>query len=160
MVEDARFEDGGERPLYLRALDTEDLTVLSALCQDAVVPMGEISYDATQRRFALLVNRFRWEDVAFAEERRRPVERVQAVLVFDDVMTAKSMGFTAGDKDTVISILAMTFTPSTDGAGRVEITLAGDGAIALDVEALDVTLKDVTRPYVAPSRKAPSHDDL
>lgn len=157
MVEDARFEDGGEKPLYLRALDVEDLTVISALAQDAVVPMGEISYDATHRRFAMLLNRFRWEDVEAAEKRGRPVERVQAVLVFDDVMAAKSMGLPAGDTETVISVLALTFTPSEDGAGRIEITLAGDGAIALDVEAIDATLKDVTRPYVAPSRQAPTH---
>jgi hypothetical protein len=39
----------------------------------------------------------------------------------------------------------------------VEITLAGDGAILLELEALDVTLKDVTRPYIAPSKKQPDH---
>jgi hypothetical protein len=41
----------------------------------------------------------------------------------------------------------------------VILTLAGDGAIRLSVEALDVTLKDVTRPYVAPSGKLPGHPD-
>ncbi|MCA0044122.1 DUF2948 family protein [Celeribacter litoreus] len=158
MVEDARFEDGGERPLYLKALDAEDLTVISALVQDAVVPMGEISYKASERRFALLINRFRWEDVEAAERRKRPVERVQAVLVFDDVMSARSSGVPAGDKEMILSVLAVTFTPTDDGAGTVEITLAGDGVIALDVEALDVTLKDVTRPYVAPSHRVPTHD--
>lgn len=159
MVEDARFEDGGERPLYLKALDTDDLTVLSALCQDAVVPMGEISYDASHRRFAMLVNRFRWEDVETAEMRGRPVERVQAVLVFEDVLSAKSMGVDARDKDLILSILAMSFVPDEDGTGKIELTLAGDGAISLDVEALEVTLKDVTRPYVAPSRHTPNHED-
>jgi hypothetical protein len=159
MVEDARFEDGGERPLALKAMDTDDLTVISALVQDAIVPMGEISYDATHRRFALLINRFRWEDVETAERRKRPVERVQAVLLFDDVMAARSAGVPSGDKEMILSVLAVTFSPSEDGMGTVEITLAGDGTIALDVEALDVTLKDVTRPYVAPSHHIPKHDD-
>ncbi|WP_198403453.1 DUF2948 family protein [Celeribacter ethanolicus] len=159
MVEDARFEDGGERPLALKAMDADDLTVISALVQDAIVPMGEISYDATHRRFALLINRFRWEDVEAAERRGRPVERVQAVLLFDDVMAARSSGVPTGDKQMILSLLAVAFTPSEDGMGTVEITLAGDGAIALQVEALDVTLKDVTRPYVAPSHHIPKHDD-
>ncbi|MEL6416944.1 MAG: DUF2948 family protein, partial [Pseudomonadota bacterium] len=44
-----------------------------------------------------------------------------------------------------------------DAAGQVLLTLAGDGAIRLEVEALEVTLKDVTRPYRAPSGKAPDH---
>ena len=159
MVEDARFEDGGEQPLRLKALDSEDLTVISALAQDAVVPVGEISYDPAQRRFAVLLNRFRWEDVAIAQKRNRPVERVQAVLLFEDVMAARSSGVPRADKDLILSILAITFAPTEDGMGTVEITLAGDGTIALDVEALDVTLKDVTRPYVAPSHQVPSHDD-
>jgi hypothetical protein len=159
MTEDARFEDGGDQPLHLKARDAEDMTILSALCQDAVVPMGEISYDAGQRRFAMLLNRFRWEDADRAAKRSRPVERVQSVLLFDDVMSAKSSGVSQAEKDTILSVLAITFTPTKDGAGTVEITLAGDGDILLDVEALDVTLKDVTRPYVAPSKTRPNHSD-
>jgi hypothetical protein len=159
MTQDARFEDGGDKPLQLKAHDSEDLTVLSSLCQDAVVPMGEISYDTKQRRFAMLLNRFRWEDAERASTRKRPVERVQSVLLFDDVMSAKSAGLCASDKDTIISVLSITFVPTQDGAGQVEITLAGDGDILLEVEALDVTLKDVTRPYIAPSKKQPDHSD-
>ena len=159
MVEDARFEDGGEAPLHLKALDPDDLTVLSTLVQDGVVPVTEISFNATTRRFAMLVNRFRWEDVAAAQARGRDVERVQSVLMFDDVSKARSMGVDGGNKDTVVSILALAFHAGKDGTGRIEITLAGDGAIALDVETIDATLKDVTRPYVAPSHKAPSHPD-
>ena len=44
------------------------------------------------------------------------------------------------------------------GIGALILTLAGDGAVALDVEALDVRLDDVTRPYRAPSGKVPTHD--
>jgi hypothetical protein len=40
------------------------------------------------------------------------------------------------------------------------LTLAGDGAIALEVECLDVTLRDVTRPYAAISGKLPMHPEL
>ena len=53
----------------------------------------------------------------------------------------------------------MAFDPGEDGTGRIVMTFAGDGAIAVDVEAMNVTLQDVTRPYRAPSRKAPSHPE-
>lgn len=159
MTQDARFEDGGDRPLQLKARDIEDLTILSALCQDAVVPMGEISYDTGQRRFAMLLNRFRWEDAERAEMRKRPAERVQSVLLFEDVTAAKSAGIAASDKDAIISILSVTFAPTQDGCGLITITLAGDGDILLEVETLDVTLKDVTRPYIAPSKKQPHHSE-
>ena len=50
MTEDARFEDGGERPLYLGALDPDDLQVISALVQDAVLPVTEMRWRAGERR--------------------------------------------------------------------------------------------------------------
>ena len=59
----------------------------------------------------------------------------------------------------VLSLLAVEFEPGEDGTGYVMLTLAGDGAIRLAVEALEVSMKDVTRPYKAPSGKAPDHGD-
>lgn len=157
MSEDARFEDGREAPLRLKALDTEDLAVIAALVQDAVFPAAEMKWDRKARRFAILLNRFRWEDAPKAEKRKRSYERVQAVLAVEDVVKVQTQGVDKADADMVYSLLAITFLPGEDGTGRVELTLAGDGAIALEVEALEVVLRDVTRPYVAPSNKAPSH---
>lgn len=157
MSEDAKFEDGREAPLRLKALDAEDLQVLGALVQDAVFPAGEMQWDRKARRFAILLNRFRWEDASNAAARKRDYERVQAILAVEDVTKVQSQGVDKSDHDMVFSLLAMAFIPGEDGAGRLELTLAGDGVIALEVEALEVILRDVTRPYVAPSHKAPSH---
>lgn len=158
MTDDARFEDGGEQPLRLKALDSEDLTVIAALVQDAVFPAAEMRWDKKARRFALLLNRFRWEDADRAAKRKREYERVQSVLVIEDVMTVKSQGVDPRDTDMVYSLLSMAFVPGEDGTGLIELTLAGDGAVAVAVEALEVVLRDVTRPYVAPSKKAPTHN--
>lgn len=153
MSDDARFADGDEAPLRLRAFDAEDLAVLSGLVQDAVFPASEITWDRKARRFAILLNRFRWERPS------RQAERVQAVLAFEDVSGVASQGIDPKDADTVLSLLAVTFEAGDEGAGRIVLTLAGDGAIGLRVEALEAVLKDVTRPYVAPSGKTPSHPD-
>lgn len=157
MSNDATFEDGAERPLRLKAEDAEDLQVVSAFIQDAILPGSEMRWNAKQRRFGMLVNRFRWEDKERATRRNRSVERVQSVLAIDDVQKVQTSGLSR-EPDTVLSVLSMSFTPGEDGAGRLEIILAGDGAIGLDVECLNVTLQDVTRPYLAPSRQVPSHD--
>lgn len=157
MTEDARFEDGGERPLRLKALEPDDVPVIAALVQDAVFPVTEMVWDRRSRRFALLINRFRWEDKAAAERRGRGFERVQSVLAIEDVQGVQSQGIDRSDGDTVLSLLTLAFAPGSDGGGRLEIMLAGDGAIAIDVEALEITLRDVTRPYSAPSGKAPGH---
>jgi len=158
-MSDAKFEDGGEAPLHLVAQDAEDLKVISTLVQDAVLPVTELAFDPRRRRFALLLNRFRWEDRAEAERAGRAYERVRSILVVEDVRKVQTMGFDRADKDLVLSLLSMDFTAGEDGMGRLTLTLAGDGAIALDVEALDLRLEDVTRPYRAPSGKIPKHDD-
>ncbi|WP_127901659.1 DUF2948 family protein [Solirhodobacter olei] len=158
-MSDARFEDAGEGPLYLAAETDEDLKIIASLTQDAVFPITEMSWQPGRRRFALLLNRFRWEDKAAAEKAGRPYERVRALLVVDGVLKVQSQGIDRTDKDIVLSLLDIGFAPGDDGAGRVTLTLAGDGAVALDVEALEVTLKDVTRPYAAPSHRAPGHPE-
>lgn len=159
MTEDARFEDGGETPLRLKALDADDLMVLSALVQDSIFPAKEIVWKQKERRFAILLNRFRWEDVTAAELRRRPVERVQSVLVIEDVVSVQSQGVNKSDGEMVMSLLSIAFEAGEDGTGHVLLTFAGDGQIRLEVEALEVIVRDVTRPYVAPSRAVPTHKD-
>ena len=150
MVEDARFEDGGEKALRLKALEPEDLPVIASLVQDAVFPGTEMTWDRRGRRFALLLNRFRWED-------GRSPERVQSVLTIEDALRVASQGVERGDGDMVLSLLTLEWEPGEDEMGACVLTLAGDGAIRVEVEALEVTLTDVTRPYVAPSGKAPAH---
>ena len=157
MSDDARFEDGREAPLNLKAMDTDDLQVISMLVQDAVFPATEMKWDRGRRRFALLINRFRWEDAEAANQRQRGFERVQAMLMAEDVLNVSSQGIDRQDKDLILSLLSLEFQPGADGTGQIVLNLAGDGAIALDVETLDLTLKDVTRPYLAPSGKAPQH---
>jgi hypothetical protein len=152
--QDATFEDGRERPLNLGAEDAEDLRVISSLVQDAVFPITEMRWQGRQRRFALLLNRFRWEDRA--RDRHAP-ERVQALLVVDNVLGVASQGIDREDEDLILSLLSLAFEPADDGAGDLLLTLAGDGAIRLTVEALQVSLKDVTRPYIAPSGRTPDH---
>ena len=157
-MSDARFEDGAERPLLLSAVDPEGLQVISALVQDAVFPASQMRWEPRRRRFAVLLNRFRWEDRARAEARGRPYERVRALLVVEDALRVRSQGLGPSDADTVLSLLALAWEPGEAPAGRLVLTLAGDGAVAIEAECLEVTLRDVTRPYAAPSGKVPRHD--
>lgn len=155
---DARFEDGDEEPLRLKAEGAEDMAVLSALVQDAVFSASDMTWQAKRHRFAVLLNRFRWEDRAAAEAAGRGYERVRSLLVVDDARAVRSLGFDRGDKDLVLSLLSMDWAAGMDGTGRLTLVLAGDGAVEIEVEALDVTLQDVTRPYLAPSGKVPQHE--
>lgn len=156
-MSDARFEDARGGPLRLRAMDADDLQVISALTQDSVFPITEMAWNRKGRRFGLLLNRVRREDrrVAAGQE----IERVRSVLAIEDVMEVRTQGIDRAERDVVLSLLSIHLESGEDGTGRVVLTLAGDGAIALDVEALEVSLRDVTQPYRAPTGKIPSHGD-
>ena len=80
-------------------------------------------------------------------------------LVIDDALKVASQGIDRGAADLVVSLLALDWRAGADGTGRITLVLAGDGAVAVDVEALEVTLKDVTQPYRAPSGQTPRHPD-
>lgn len=156
---DASFSDADPAPLMLRAESAEDLMIISALVQDAILPVTEIIYDSRGRRLALLINRFRWEDRDQAERASRAYERVQALLVISDVLRVQSDGIDRKDADLILSLLSIEWEPGEDGAGRVLLIFAGDGQISVTVECVDIDLRDVTRPYVAPSGQVPNHPD-
>lgn len=156
---DARFEDGGEQALRLVAMDGQGLEIVAALTQDAVFTCADLTYDRRLRQFGLLINRFRWEDREAAEAQGRPYERVRSALVFEDVLSVRSMGIDRADRDTVLSLLSADFVAGEEGAGTVTLVLAGDGAIELQVETLETSLTDVTRPYIAVSGRMPGHGE-
>lgn len=149
---DARFEDADAVPLRLRAIDPEDLRIIAALTQDAVFAPGEMRFDRRRRRFAALLNRFRWERGTGAVP-----ERVQALLIINDVTAAATQGLDMTERELVLSLLAMDFTPGADGTGTLDLVLAGDGTVRLSLECIDVALRDVSRPYAAPSGRVPAH---
>ncbi|WP_417743371.1 DUF2948 family protein [Salipiger sp.] len=151
---DARFEDAAGAPLNLGAMDPDDLQVLSALLQDAVLTVADVAWQKRHQRLTLLVNRLRREDGVHVS----PPERVRALLAVENVIGVSSQGISRDDPELVLSILAVTFEPTEEGAGHVVFTLAGDGALRAQVEALELRLKDVTRPYQAVSGKTPDHE--
>ena len=112
MTEDARFEDGREAPLNLGALDAEDLQVISSLTQDAVFPASEMQWHRAAGRFALLLNRVRWEDAGRA---RHAAERVQSLLVFEQVQAVASQGVTRN----ATRVLAATLTGTLNAIGAM-----------------------------------------
>ncbi|MEL6365837.1 MAG: DUF2948 family protein [Pseudomonadota bacterium] len=142
-------------PLRLAAEDAGDLPALSAMLQDAVAKVGDFAHLPQERRFAFVANRFLWEDAA--KRKRGPYGRVRTGVHFDDVLAVRAKAVRMDAKDAVVSVLAVRFEPGEDGAGTVTLDLAGGGAIALDVECLNVRLSDLTDPWAA--RGKPEHPE-
>ncbi len=158
-MSDASFHDADQGPLMLRAEGPEDVAVLSMLVQDAVLTGADVTFDRKRRQLAMLINRFRWEDVEDAQREGRPFERVRALLVVSDITGIRSDGIDRGDDDEVLSLLALQWLPGADGTGQLQLDFAGDGTIQVDAECITIDLRDVTQPYLAPSGHMPTHDD-
>ncbi len=139
--------------LKLIAEDAEDLAVIAAAAQDALLRVGDISIDRKARRVALLINRFRWEGAANG----RANERVRAALSFESVLGMKSRKLRTDAPEALASLLSVSFDPDPEPpGGAVRLTLAGGGEIALQVECLDVVLVDVGEAWRTPRR--PDHE--
>jgi hypothetical protein len=139
--------------LKLMAEDAADLDIIGAAVQDALLRMGDITVDKKARRFAMLVNRFRWEEVG----ENGPFERVRAALSFESVLGIKSRKVRLDAKDALASILSVTFVPAEEPPGGVvRLVLAGGGEIELNVECLDALLMDMGEAWRTPRR--PDHE--
>jgi hypothetical protein len=137
--------------LHLTAIDAEDLAAVSAQMQDAVLKLGEVSWNPARKTFALVANRFAWD--ALPEKQRRRVG-----LRFNYVTAARRHFPANADADMVLAMLAITFTPKKGKdklAGTVTLNFSGSHAIALDVEVIDVQLDDMGSAWAASSE--PSH---
>jgi hypothetical protein len=140
--------------LRLLAEDAEDLQVISAALQDAVLTVGDIAYDPRARTLTVAANRYRWEQ---GRARAKAGERVRAALQFGGVLGVRSRNLRMGAKQAVLELLAVSFEPAAEPpGGALVLTFAGDGELRADVEALDALLADVSEPW--PARGRPSHD--
>lgn len=142
-----------KQPLRLSAQDADDLAILSAATQDAIVRMGDIAVDRAARRLVIEMARFRWE----AAKKRGPYWRTRSVLSFDGVLRTRTRRLRIQDKDAFGSLLAIAFEPASEPpGGLLRVVLAGDAEIAMEVECIDVLLLDTGPSWPTPVR--PNHE--
>lgn len=139
--------------LKLLALDEEDLAIISAHVQDAVMKVGDLRYLAGERRFAVAMNRFIWEK---ADGRRKTYERRRSALVFDQVKAVRSNRLRRDQPEAVLNLLAIDFDATDAPGGIVTLIFAGGAAIRLDVECIEVRLADLGAAWSTPAK--PAHD--
>jgi hypothetical protein len=149
--------------LKLIAFDEDDLRVMSAHLQDAVVRVSDMAFLPRERRFAMMANRFDWVDALAPEQgraARKRLKRRRTGLRFERVLGAKVQGIDLSDKRVTLALLTVSFTPSTTPEapdGDVTLTFSGGAAIRLSVECLEAELKDLGAVWSA--KRAPEHSD-
>lgn len=147
--------------LKLIALDKDDLDVISAHLQDAVLKVGDMAYLPKEKRLALVLNRFDWEKAHTGGNGRRVErQRRQTALRFERVMKARLTGIRLEAKRDVLELLAIRFEAAEEPAGLVTLVFAGGAAIQLEVECIEAELKDLGPAWHTRSQPThPSGDD-
>lgn len=138
--------------LKLRAADPEDLAVISAILQDALVTVGEMVYLPEQHQFVLIANRFRWEPAP--RETRTNFERTLSGLCIDHVKAVKRRGFNPREEERMLALLAIRTDAETEPTA-LQLDFAGGSSIRLDVERIMCHLDDLGEPW--PTAWRPKH---
>ncbi|GGF53573.1 hypothetical protein GCM10007301_11270 [Azorhizobium oxalatiphilum] len=139
--------------LKLFALDDEDLAVISTHLQDAVVKVGDMGFVPKSQRFALLLNRFDWDQKADGGT----FVRRRSGLHFERVRNVKVRGFDLKAQEQVLNLLAITFLPTEEPSGLLQLTFSGGAEIRLEVECIEAGMSDLGPAWGCPHK--PEHRD-
>ncbi len=152
-------------PLKLRVKDEDDLAVVAACLQDALVPIGDMTFLPQDRRFVMVANRFRWEaqgqfapalpqdarDAAFDDEGGPSYERTNCGVWFDGVRAVRTKGVDLRDRSRILDLL--TLRKTDDGLIMI---FAGGATIRLEIDDFACFLEDIGEGW--PTRRRPDHE--
>ena len=135
--------------LKLIAQNDEQLTILSSLAQDSIIKSNEMGYDKKNKRFALLMNRYRHEE-------ENP-SRIRTAIHFDYVESIKSVGIDKESKDEILVLLAIRFEIKSKPSGSIFLEFSDNKSISFDVESIEAFLTDMGEPWKISNR--PDHGE-
>jgi hypothetical protein len=157
--------------LRLRAEDAEDLRIIAAVLQDALVTMSDMEFLSGDHCFALVANRFRWENCDVADQAAPPpvqpiadtngyedpafapcssYERVNCGIRFDGVDHVRCKGVDRGDRGQILELLTFQIDPDA-----VTLVFSGGAAVRLEGHAITCHLQDLGEPW--PTTWRPQH---
>ncbi|MBT5570894.1 MAG: DUF2948 family protein [Alphaproteobacteria bacterium] len=141
----------------LKAIGEDDLAVISSALQDAIIPIGDISFESGSGQFVFVANRFCWEAGADANT-SVPASRINSGVTFSNVVVVKQRGINFRDRGVFLNLLAVTCTNQPDRDGpTIELAFSGDTGIRLETTGLLCHLEDFGEPW--PTQWRPQHAD-
>jgi len=139
-------------PLRLRARDADDLAVLSAALQDAIVPVHDMTFLRSDRCFVMALNRFCWEQPAQLVDGQEFWQRTLCGVRVQGVEAVQSRKLDLGERARMLDLLAVTAEE-----GGILLSFAGDVTLRLAGAGIDVMLEDRGEPWPTPQK--PQHPD-
>ena len=156
MSQDASFLEGTDRALYLGAYTPEDVEVISSILQDGIFCINDLAWLKNKRQVAVLINRFRWENKSEYTDKNSTPERVKSLLIIDNVLNISSQAIDRSKGSEPLNLLCLDLKQSKKNI-FLTLLLSNFGAIRFELDAIELSIKDVTRPYKAYSENIPFH---
>ena len=142
--------------LKLIARTVEDLRVVSAHLQDAIVNINDIANLKKNKILLLQLNRFMWEDVEKGLFRKN--KRIRTILKFENVIKVKSRNINLASKDKFLDFLTIETNQMTDNNYEMKILFAGDSIVKVTAEVIEVTLDDQGEAW--DTKNKPKHKEI
>ena len=142
--------------LKLIARSEDDLRVVSAHLQDAIVNVNDIANLKKNKILLLQLNRFMWEDVEKGVFRKN--KRIRTVLKFENVIKVYSKNIYQDKKDKFLDFLTIETNKMTDNNYEMKILFAGDSILKVTAEVIEVTLDDQGEAW--DTKNKPKHKEI
>ena len=142
--------------LKLIARTVEDLRVVSAHLQDAIVNINDIANLKKNKILLLQLNRFMWEDVEKGLFRRN--KRIRTILKFENVINVRSRNINLAGKDKFLDFLTIETNQMIDNNYEMKILFAGNSIVKVNAEVIEVTLDDQGEAW--DTKNKPKHKEI
>lgn len=143
--------------LKLIALDDEDLCIISAHLQDAVLRIGDMAFRPHERQFVVILNRFNWLSAGERRKTDAGFERRMAALRFERVQNAQFQKIDLQQQIQAVELLAIDFENNDPPGGYVTLLFSGGGAVRLEVECIEAEIRDLGPAWTTQFK--PEHPD-
>ena len=116
--------------LKLLAQNQDDLAVISAATQDAILRVGDMKFDKTARTLVFRASRFMHE--------KNQSKRVQTGVQFNHVLSLSAKNIDRSDPEAYMVLLSMECV----GDEEVHLVFSGGGEMRLKIEYIEARLVD------------------
>ena len=148
--------------LRLIAHDSDDVRVLSALLQDAIVPGSDMSFDRKLNEFVIVANRFCWElepSVDVKSSDGKPIyERRLCGIRIARVRSVQHCNWPKMRQYELLNLLALVLVDMAEQAGDgavLQFEFSGGSSLRLIVDDIDIVLADLDLGH--PTSLQPAH---
>ena len=149
--------------LRLLARDKDDVAVLSALLQDAIIPGVDMEFNRKTNQFLLVANRFCWEipplDGVTSIDGKLVHERRLCGICIRHVTAAQHHNWPDMRQDALFNLLALRHVDMAEQVGEgvgLQFEFSSGSSLRLLTDEIDITLADLDAGN--PTSFQPAHD--